>query len=103
MTDSICGVYIVASPSHNVLYTGMSTLLPARIQSHKNSLVAGFTKKYGCTKLVYFEVTENRDQALMRERQIKGWSRAKKAALIEHHNRGWRDLYEDLINLAAGC
>jgi putative endonuclease len=102
MNDEICGVYMIASPSNNVLYTGMSTMLPARIESHKDSLVKGFTQKYNCTKLVYFEITPDEDTALLREKQIKGWTRAKKAAIIEMENPQWRDLFEDLLNLVAG-
>jgi len=102
MHDQICGVYIMSSLSGNVLYTGMSTVLPARIDSHRGGLVKGFAQKYNCTKLVYFEFTPDEDTALLREKQIKGWTRAKKAALIERDNRDWKDLFEDLINLVAG-
>lgn len=86
---------------HRVLYTGMSSMLPARIQSHRDKLVAGFTKKYNCTKLVYYRITPDRDGALFLEKQIKGWTRSKKAAIITMANPTWDDLFEELVNLAA--
>lgn len=100
--DQVCGVYIVASPDHYSLYTGMSTALPHRIQSHKDGLVKGWARDYNCTKLVYYEFTENEEQALYREKEIKGWIRKKKKALIEIRNPEWRDLLEDLINSVTG-
>ena len=100
--ERVCGVYIVASPDHYSLYVGMSTTLPQRILSHKNKIVAGYARDHNCTKLVYYEFTENEDQALMREKQIKGWIRLKKIALIELRNPEWKDLLQELINSVAG-
>jgi putative endonuclease len=100
--DQVCGVYIVASPDHYSLYTGMSTVLPHRIQSHKDGLVKGWARDYNCTKLVYYEITEDEEQALHREREINGWTRLKKVSLIEIRNPGWKDLHQELIDLAAG-
>ncbi len=86
---------------NRVLYTGMSTMLPERIQSHKDKLVEGFTKKYNCTKLVYYRIVDDRDNALMLEKQIKGWNRSKKASVVKMDNPDWKDLFEELIKLAA--
>jgi putative endonuclease len=102
MHDRICGVYIMANKSHSVLYTGMSTALPERIQSHRDAIVDGFARKYSCTKLVYFEILEDEQAALIREKQIKGWNRAKKTALIEAYNREWRDMFVVLLQRVAG-
>ncbi|MFA5946335.1 MAG: GIY-YIG nuclease family protein [Patescibacteria group bacterium] len=102
MSDDSCGVYIMSDISNNVLYIGMSTQLPERIQQHKDKLVAGFTSKYNCTKLVYFESTPDRETALFREKQLKGWNRAKKAELIAKMNPRWEDLFEKLIGLVVG-
>jgi putative endonuclease len=65
-----------------------------RVYEHKNKMVEGFTKKYNITKLVYFEETNDVQSAITREKQIKGWLRAKKIALIESKNSGWKDLSE---------
>ena len=61
---------------------------------HKNKIIPGFTSKYNVNKLVYFEETSDVNAALEREKQIKGWLRAKKNQLIESNNKGWRDLSE---------
>ena len=67
-----------------------------RVWQHKNDLVAGFTKKYGVKKLVYYEVYENAEAAINREKRIKKWRRAWKLRLIEDKNSQWQDLYEDI-------
>jgi putative endonuclease len=100
--EQVCGVYILASPDHYSLYTGMSTMLPHRIQTHKDGVVKGWARDYNCTKLVYYEFTENEEQGLMREKEIKAWSRWKKKALIETKNPEWKDLLEDLIVSVTG-
>ena len=74
------------------LYTGVTNNLERRVYEHKNKLVAGFTSKYNITKLVYYEETSNVHAALAREKQIKGWRRAKKIALIEAENPEWKDI-----------
>jgi len=65
-----------------------------RVYEHKNKMVEGFTKKYNITRLVYFEETNDIQSAIMREKQIKGWLRNKKIALIESVNQEWKDLSE---------
>ena len=77
------------------LYVGITSELVKRVYEHKQKLVEGFTKKYNITKLIYFEDTNDVNAAIAREKQIKGWIRNKKIALIETINPGWRDLSED--------
>jgi putative endonuclease len=74
------------------LYTGVTNDLGRRVYEHKQKLVPGFTSKYNITRLVYFETTEDIRAAIEREKQIKGWLRSKKVALIESENPEWRDL-----------
>lgn len=90
-------VYILTNKYNSVLYTGVTNDLIKRIYEHKNRLVDGFTKKYNVHKLVHFEVLEDMINAITREKQIKGWLRSKKIALIESKNSEWRDLYKELI------
>jgi predicted GIY-YIG superfamily endonuclease len=82
--------------SNGTLYTGVTANLPRRAFEHREGLVAGFTVKYGCKLLVWYELHESIYEAIVREKQIKGGSRAKKLALIEALNPLWRDLYEKL-------
>jgi putative endonuclease len=85
-------VYIMASKS-GTLYTGMTNNLDRRVFEHKQHLIPGFTAKYHCTHLVYFEEFSDPRNAITREKQIKGWLRSKKIALIESmnpHGRTWR-------------
>ena len=86
-------VYILTNGS-KTLYTGVTNNLQRRIYEHQQHLVAGFTSKYHITRLAYFEETFDVNAALAREKQIKGWVRAKKVALIESSNPDWRDLSE---------
>ena len=86
-------VYIMTNKS-GTLYTGVTNNLERRIYEHKHHLVKGFTKKYKIDKLVYFEETNDIHAAISREKQIKGWLRKKKIALIESMNPGWKDLSE---------
>jgi putative endonuclease len=83
----------MASKRNGTLYTGVTTDLPGRIFTHREGLVEGFTKRYGCKRLVWFERHEELDQARMRERQIKEWRRCWKLELIEQDNPQWDDLY----------
>jgi putative endonuclease len=76
------------------LYTGVTNNLERRIYEHKHHLVNGFTKRYKIEKLVYFEETNDINAAISREKQIKGWLRKKKIALIESMNPRWKDLSE---------
>ncbi len=87
-------IYILAS-DHRTLYTGITNDLIRRLSEHRAGLVSGFTKKYNVHRLVYFEESDDPMTAIGREKQIKGWSRAKKIALIERGNPWWRDLSDD--------
>jgi len=90
-------IYILASKKNGTLYVGITSDLIKRIYEHKNDLAEGFTKKYSIHNLVYFEVTESVESAIMREKQLKKWNRAWKINLIEKNNPAWNDLYPDLI------
>ena len=81
---------------NTVLYTGVTNDLQRRIYEHKQKLVEGFTTKYNINKLVYYEVFDDIENAILREKQIKSGSRAKKMELIASTNKGWKDLYSDL-------
>ena len=89
-------VYIVASKRNGTLYTGVTSNLARRVWEHRDGLFDGFTKRYGCKLLVWYEFYETMPDAIAREKQIKGGSRARKLALIETMNPTWRDLYEHL-------
>jgi len=86
-------VYIMTNRS-KTLYTGVTNDLTRRVYEHKNKMIDGFTKKYNITKLVYFEETNDILSAITREKQIKGWLRSKKIALIGSVNPKWEDLSE---------
>ncbi|MFT4279245.1 MAG: GIY-YIG nuclease family protein [Rhodopseudomonas sp.] len=90
-------VYMVASRRNGTLYVGVTSDLPKRAYEHREGLVDGFSKKYGCGLLVWYEPHETMLEAIAREKQIKAGSRAKKIALIENLNPGWLDLYDRLI------
>ena len=85
-------VYILTNKNNTVLYTGVTSNIEKRVYEHKNKLVDGFTKRYNLNKLVFFEYTTDVKSAISREKQIKGWLRSKKIALIESVNPEWRDL-----------
>jgi putative endonuclease len=89
-------VYILASRRNGTLYIGVTNDLIRRISEHKGKFVAGFTRKYGVDKLVYFEEYASILEARARERILKRWNRAWKLALIEKTNPQWRDLTEEL-------
>jgi len=86
-------VYILTTSKNTVLYTGVSGQLPERCQQHKDKLIDGFTKRYNVDKLVYYEVFRYVQEAIKREKQIKGYKRFKKVALIEGVNPDWEELF----------
>lgn len=90
-------VYILASQRNGTLYIGVTSDLVKRIWQHKEGVVEGFTKKYDCHTLVYFEQHEEMSAAILREKQLKKWNRAWKIALIEKENPTWRDLWPEII------
>jgi putative endonuclease len=87
-------VYIMTNRS-KTLYTGVTNNLYRRVHEHKKKLIGGFTKKYNITKLVWYEATSEVTSAIAREKQIKGWVRKKKIALIESMNPEWKDLSDE--------
>ncbi len=93
-------VYILASKPRRI-YIGVTSDLEQRLWQHKNKVVEGFTQQYNIDRLVYFEDTSDVKSALEREKQLKGWRREKKIALIEATNATWRDLSTDWQSAAA--
>ena len=89
-------VYILTNKS-KILYIGITNDLVRRIYEHKNKLLDGFTKRYSLNKLVYFEVFNNVNEAIRREKQLKNWHRQWKINLIESKNKNWKDLYYELV------
>ncbi len=89
-------IYILTNKHHTVLYTGVNSDLKKRVYQHRMKLIAGFTSRYKVSWLVYYEVADNVEAAISREKQIKAGSRAKKIDLINSLNPQWRDLYETL-------
>ena len=91
-------VYILSNSSNKVLYTGVTNDLARRIYEHKHHLDKNsFTAQYNVGKLVYFEETSSSRSAIEREKQIKGWNRARKNKLIEEKNPRWLDLYSEVL------
>jgi predicted GIY-YIG superfamily endonuclease len=89
-------VYIVASKRNGTLYTGVTSNLVQRVWQHRNGVADGFTKRYGCKLLVWYQPADTMEAAILREKQIKAGSRADKLALIEGMNPAWRDLFDDI-------
>ncbi len=85
-------VYILTNYNNKVMYIGVTNSLERRIYEHCNELFEGFTKKYHVHKLVYYECFKNIRNAIAREKQLKGWTRAKKNALVETKNPEWREI-----------
>ena len=90
-------IYIMANKTNSTIYIGVTSDLIKRVWQHKNKLVDGFTKHYNVNKLVYYEETTDVNSAIAREKQLKGWNRAKKNKLIESINPNWKDLYDDIL------
>ena len=88
-------VYILTNTNHTVFYTGVTNDLERRCFEHKEKKIKGFTQKYNIDKLIYFEKFDLIEEAILREKQIKGYSRQKKIALINSFNLEWDDLYKD--------
>src|SRR5215217_2543247 len=97
MTDRCPCVYIVASARNGTLYTGVTSNLAARVCQHKNGTFEGFSKRYVCHRLVWFETHKTMESAIIREKQIKEWQRAWKLRPVEERNPDWDDLYESLF------
>jgi putative endonuclease len=89
-------VYIITNKRNGTLYTGVTSDLKKRIWEHKEGVIDGFSKKYGLKSLVWFEVHDDIEEAIRREKQIKKWERKWKLRMIEEQNFAWLDLYEGL-------
>jgi putative endonuclease len=89
-------VYMITNYENTTLYTGVTNDFKRRIYEHKNKLVDGFSSKYNLEKLVYYEVFDDIEQAIIREKKIKGGSRKKKEGIVSVFNPGWGDLYDSI-------
>lgn len=90
-------VYILASQRNGTLYVGVTSNLISRIYQHRNDMIEGFTQKYGVHILVWYEIHEQMESAILKEKEIKKWQRQAKIGLIQSSNPEWRDLWEDLM------
>ena len=90
-------VYIMASQKNGTIYIGVTSDLVGRVYQHREGLVAGFTQRYGCKLLVWFEAYDDLQGARLRELQMKEWNRSWKVRLIEESNLEWDDLYPTLV------
>jgi putative endonuclease len=90
-------VYLLASDRNGTLYLGVTSDLVARTWQHREHVVNGFTRKYGVTKLVWYELHTTMEMAILREKRIKKWNRAWKIRLIEETNPYWNDLWQRVI------
>lgn len=90
-------IYIMTSRKNGTLYTGVTSNLLKRVYEHKEAIIPGFTKKYNCKLLVYFELHNTMESAINKEKQIKAGSRKNKISLIEQTNPNWNDLYNNLL------
>ncbi len=89
-------VYILANQTNVALYIGVTSDLRIRAYQHKEKLAPGFTAKYGIDKLVYYEVYQDPENAILREKRLKGSPRTRKNKLVESMNPEWRDLYNEI-------
>ncbi len=93
--DRTPAVYIMASRRNGTLYTGVTSAVPGRVYQHRGGILGGFTREHNCKRLVWFEIHEEMESAIIREKRIKKWNRDWKIRLIEEGNPTWRDLAED--------
>jgi putative endonuclease len=97
MESQAC-VYLLANGRNGTLYVGVTSNLIKRVYEHRNELIDGFTKRYGVHDLVWYEIHERMESAILREKQLKKWSRVAKIRLIEQFNPAWKDLWPDLAS-----
>lgn len=95
--DLIYYVYLMTNTPRGVLYVGMTRDLPGRAREHREGLIPGFTKRHGCTRLVWYEPHLDAGIADARERTIKRWRRAWKIALVERDNPTWSDRFDAVV------
>ena len=91
-------VYIMTNKKYGTLYIGVSSNLVKRVWEHKNHVVKSFTDKYNLDKLVYYEIHENAESAIRREKRLKEWQRQWKIEMIDAFNHEWKDLYETIVS-----
>jgi putative endonuclease len=91
-------IYIMTNKFNTTIYTSVTNNLTGRVDQHRNGEIIGFTQKYNLHKLVYYEVYEDAQSAIMREKQIKSWKRVKKIDLVNTMNPEWKDLYSELTD-----
>ena len=89
--------YMMTNHTNTVLYTGVTNDLERRVREHKLGIIPGFTQRYNCYKLVYFETYSNIEEAIAREKKIKEYRREKKNQLVNQNNSGWNDLAKDWV------
>ena len=92
-------VYILSNKSDEVFYIGVTSDLKRRVYEHRNHMVDGFTDRYNVTKVLYYEEYNLIKDAICREKQLKGWRRDKKIALIKSSNPNYKDLFDDIMTL----
>ena len=90
-------VYILANKRNGTLYIGVTSDLVKRVWEHKNNMVSGFTKRYRVHRLVWYELHQSMESAILREKRLKDWKRSWKLDLIENMNPGWHDLYDYIV------
>ena len=90
-------VYILSNKKEGTLYVGVTSDLIKRVYEHKNKVVPGFSKLYNLDKLVYYEILDNIEEAIKREKQLKNWHREWKINLIKETNIEWNDLYQSIL------
>jgi len=103
--EGVIAAYIMASGRNGTLYLGVTGNLWRRVRQHKQGVVEGFSKTYGCKRLVWFQTFERMTSAIQREKTMKGWPRAWKLNVIEAMNPEWRDLQDEMwgIDLEDGA
>lgn len=89
-------VYFMTNKSRSTLYIGVTSNLQKRVLQHKNHIYEGFTNKYNCVNLVYFEEFGDIKSAILREKQLKNWRREWKNSLVNNFNKDWKDLAESI-------
>ncbi|HSA07045.1 MAG TPA: GIY-YIG nuclease family protein [Candidatus Gastranaerophilales bacterium] len=94
MKDKQYYIYMMTNYKETTLYTGVTNSLERRVYEHKNKLLKSFSSKYNLNKLVYYEIYNDIEQAIIREKQIKSWSRKRKNELVNNLNENWDDLSE---------
>jgi putative endonuclease len=96
MSEFLPAIYIMTNHHNTTLYTGVTSDLIKRVYQHKNKFIKGFSQKYNCNKLVYYELHLDMYCAISREKQIKAGPRKKKIELVEKTNPEWKDLYDSI-------